>query len=122
MANLSLHPDRLFPAAKELRPIAQRLYAEIVDLPIISPHGHTDPRWFADNEKFSNATELLLTPDHYLFRMLYSQGIAMESLGVPRTDGGPAVRGIRRGGRRRSNPDVTAIHRPHPAPQHKGND
>ena len=87
MANLSLHPDRLFPAAKELRPIAQRLYAEIVDLPIISPHGHTDPRWFADNEKFSNATELLLTPDHYLFRMLHSQGVDLTKLGVPLADG-----------------------------------
>jgi glucuronate isomerase len=87
MAPLSLHPDRLFPASQELRPIARRLYAEIADLPIISPHGHTDPRWFADNEKFSNATELLLTPDHYLFRMLCSQGVDLRQLGVPLADG-----------------------------------
>ncbi len=51
------------------------------NLPIISPHGHTDPRWFADNDRFSNATELLLTPDHYLFRMLHSQGVDLTKAG-----------------------------------------
>lgn len=83
----SLHPDRLFPASSDVRPIARRLYSLVADLPIISPHGHTDPRWFADNEPFSNATELLLTPDHYLFRMLCSQGVDLDELGVPRADG-----------------------------------
>jgi glucuronate isomerase len=85
---LILHPDRLFPANPDIRAIARRLHASVENLPIISPHGHTDPEWFACNANFSNPTDLLLTPDHYLFRMLYSQGIAMESLGVrPRQHG-----------------------------------
>lgn len=84
---LSLDPDRLFSALPVQRDIARRLYDEVSELPIISPHGHTDPRWFAHNEPFSNATELLLTPDHYLFRMLFSQGIEFDHLGVPRADG-----------------------------------
>ena len=87
MATLTLHPDRLFPSSPDTRGIARRLYKEIADLPIISPHGHTDPRWFAENEPFSNATALLLMPDHYLFRMLCSQGIDLDDVGVPRADG-----------------------------------
>lgn len=84
---LELHPDRLFPPDPAMRDIARRLHAQVAGLPIISPHGHTDPRWFADNEPFTNATELLLAPDHYLFRMLFSQGIALSDLGVPRAGG-----------------------------------
>ncbi len=80
--SLRLHPDRLFPAEPGIRAIARELYSAIAKLPIISPHGHTDPAWFAYDKPFSNATDLLLTPDHYLFRMLYSQGINLESLGV----------------------------------------
>ncbi|WP_337880215.1 glucuronate isomerase [Rheinheimera sp.] len=87
MTVLSLHPDRLFAAEPQQRDIARRLYAEIKDLPIISPHGHTDPRWFADNQNWDNATSLLLLPDHYVFRMLYSQGISLEQLGIRRKDG-----------------------------------
>ncbi len=83
-----LHEDRLFPSDPAQRAVARRLYAEIKDLPIVSPHGHTDPRWFADNEAFENPSKLFVTPDHYVFRMLYSQGISLESLGVPRRDGG----------------------------------
>jgi glucuronate isomerase len=86
---IELHEDRLFPADPGTRDIARRLYANVRDLPIISPHGHTDPAWFADNENWSNATELLLTPDHYLFRMLYSQGVALEKLGVASRAGKP---------------------------------
>jgi len=84
---LELHADRLFPADPATRGIARRLYQLVRDLPILSPHGHTDPRWFATNEPFSNATELLLAPDHYLYRMLYSQGIALSDLGVPSREG-----------------------------------
>jgi glucuronate isomerase len=87
MVTQTLHPDRLFPSSSEVRPIARRLYSLVSDLPIISPHGHTDPRWFAENVAFTNATELLLTPDHYLFRMLCSQGIELDHLAVPRADG-----------------------------------
>ncbi|MCJ7815575.1 MAG: glucuronate isomerase [Xanthomonadales bacterium] len=89
MTSNLLDPDRLFPPDPAQRNIARGLYQGIKDLPIISPHGHTDPRWFAENQCFTDASSLLLIPDHYLFRMLYSQGIAMESLGVPRIDGGP---------------------------------
>jgi glucuronate isomerase len=80
--SLSLHPDRLLPVDSAVRDIARALYTQVKDLPIISPHGHTDPSWFANNECFGNATDLLLTPDHYLLRMLYSQGIPMEDLGI----------------------------------------
>jgi len=79
---LELHPDRLFSADPTVRAIARELYGAVKDLPIVSPHGHTDPRWFAYDEPFGNATDLLLVPDHYVFRMLYSQGIALEDLGV----------------------------------------
>ncbi len=81
-APLNLHPDRLLPAEPGLRAIARRLYATVRGLPILSPHGHTDPGWFADNRPFANPTELLLAPDHYLYRMLYSQGITLDSLGI----------------------------------------
>ncbi|MCW2351550.1 MULTISPECIES: glucuronate isomerase [unclassified Sphingobium] len=84
MSPLKLHPDRLFPADSTTRAIARDLYAQVAQLPIVSPHGHTDPRWFADNQAFTNAADLLLIPDHYLLRMLYSQGIPMEKLGVRR--------------------------------------
>nr|CAA6813783.1 MAG: Uronate isomerase (EC [uncultured Thiotrichaceae bacterium] len=82
------HPDRLFPTDPATRDLARALYAEISDLPIISPHGHCDPRWFAENKRFPNPAELFITPDHYVFRMLVSQGISMSDLGVPRVDGG----------------------------------
>jgi glucuronate isomerase len=75
-----LHPDRLFPANEKVRQIARQLYAQVYDAPIISPHGHTDPAWFAENRPFSDPVSLLITPDHYLLRMLYSQGVKMESL------------------------------------------
>jgi len=82
-----LNPDRLFPVQPDTRTIARRLYREVAELPIVSPHGHTDPAWFALDEAFPNAVDLLLTPDHYLVRMLYSQGVTMESLGIPTLDG-----------------------------------
>ncbi len=84
-----LDPDRLFPLDNRSRAIARQLYQGVADLPIISPHGHTDPRWFADNTAFANAAELFVIPDHYVFRMLVSQGIRLELLGIPRVDGGP---------------------------------
>jgi len=83
------HPDRLFPADPDTRSIARRLYAEVRGLPIISPHGHTDPSWYAENGPFPDPAKLLLIPDHYVFRMLYSQGVRMEDLGIPTVDGTP---------------------------------
>lgn len=88
---LALHEDRLFPPDPAQRAIARRLYAGVARLPIISPHGHTDPAWFAGNRPFANATELLLVPDHYVFRMLYSQGVPLDALGIPRRDGSRAA-------------------------------
>jgi glucuronate isomerase len=90
-AQLELHDDRLFPADPAVRGIARRLYATVRDLPIISPHGHTDPAWFASNAPFADAASLLLAPDHYLYRMLYSQGISLDRLGVPSREGPSAA-------------------------------
>ncbi|WP_419909592.1 glucuronate isomerase [Hoeflea sp.] len=77
------HPDRLFPPDPAIRDIARALYVSIRDLPIISPHGHTDPQWFAGNEKFKDPASLLVIPDHYVLRMLVSQGVSLDDLGVP---------------------------------------
>lgn len=87
MRPLHLHPDRLLPADPAIRTIARALYADVATLPIISPHGHTDPQWFAQNAPFANASELLLQPDHYVFRMLYSQGVPLEALGLTPVSG-----------------------------------
>jgi len=83
-----MNPDRLFPADPQSRDLARRLYEGVSDLPIISPHGHTDPRWYAENQPFPDPSALFVVPDHYVFRMLYSQGIRLEDLGIPRKDGG----------------------------------
>ena len=82
-----LDDDRLFDAEPKARGIARALYAGIKDLPLVSPHGHTEPRWYAENAKFPDPAQLLIVPDHYVFRMLFSQGIRLEDLGVPTTDG-----------------------------------
>jgi glucuronate isomerase len=86
--SLHLDDDRLFPPEPAMRAIARRLYRDVRNLPIVSPHGHTDPAWFAENENFSDPATLFIVPDHYVTRMLFSQGIALEELGVPRRDGG----------------------------------
>ncbi|MGP8173797.1 MAG: glucuronate isomerase [Terracidiphilus sp.] len=77
-----LHDDRLFPAEERTRAIARRLYAEIRGLPIVSPHGHTQAGWFARNQPFPDPVALFVQPDHYVFRMLYSQGITLEELEI----------------------------------------
>src|SRR5580692_2408497 len=77
-----VHKDRLFPADPTTRSVAQRLYSSVRSSPIVSPHGHTNPQWFAGNEPFANAAELFVVPDHYILRMLYSQGVALEQLGI----------------------------------------
>jgi glucuronate isomerase len=88
MIPLELHPDRLFPADPSTRDLARSLYATVRDLPIVSPHGHTDPQWYADDAPFADPSALFIVPDHYVFRMLYSQGVSLDALGVPRRDGG----------------------------------
>lgn len=82
-----LDKNRLFPADPAARAIAVKLYESVRDLPIISPHGHTEPRWFAENKPFPDPAALFIQPDHYIFRMLYSQGISLESIGIPQVDG-----------------------------------
>jgi glucuronate isomerase len=84
-----LNPDRYFSPVPAVRDIARALYARVADLPLVCPHGHVDPRMLAEDTRFPNPSALLVAPDHYLLRMLYSQGVSMESLGVPRLDGGP---------------------------------
>jgi glucuronate isomerase len=84
-----LDDDRLFPPEPGVRAIARDLYRAVRSLPIVSPHGHTDPRWFAEDAAFPDPAQLFVTPDHYVFRMLCSQGVPLEALGVPRADGGP---------------------------------
>jgi glucuronate isomerase len=86
---MALHPDRLFPPEPDVRAIARRLYEGVAGLPIISPHGHTDPRWYAEDAPFPDPATLFVKPDHYIFRMLYSQGVPLEALGVPSRDGTP---------------------------------
>ncbi|HEY1448314.1 MAG TPA: glucuronate isomerase [Caulobacteraceae bacterium] len=85
---LRLDPARFFPAEPRVRAIAQDLFAEIETLPIVSPHGHADPAWFASDASFDDAPGLIVIPDHYLLRMLASQGVGPERLGVRPLDGG----------------------------------
>jgi glucuronate isomerase len=85
-STLHLDPARFFPADSTVGQIAVRLFSRVEHLPIISPHGHTDPAWFATNAPFEDAVSLLLWPDHYLLRMLMSVGLTLESLGVRPND------------------------------------
>jgi glucuronate isomerase len=77
-----IEEDRLFPSEPSARKVAKKLYAQIRGLPIISPHGHTQAAWFAKNEPFPDPATLFVQPDHYIFRMLYSQGISLDELGI----------------------------------------
>jgi glucuronate isomerase len=85
-----LHQDRYFDPDPAIRRAARAIYDETRSLPLVCPHGHVDPRLFAANEPFPEPTALLIVPDHYIFRMLYSQGIPLEKLGVPAADGTPS--------------------------------
>jgi glucuronate isomerase len=77
-----IHEDRLFPAEAKTRAIAKALYAHVKALPIVSPHGHTQAGWFAKNEPFPDPAKLFVQPDHYVYRMLYSQGVSLEDLEI----------------------------------------
>ena len=84
-----LPKERYFDPDPAQRRIAGELYESVADLPLVCPHGHVDPRLLADEgATFGTPADLLIIPDHYVFRMLYSQGVPMEALGVARTDGG----------------------------------
>lgn len=82
MPQLVPHPDRLLPAGPGTREIARRLYAEVSGLPIISPHGHVPPEWLAQDIPFADPTTLLISPDHYVTRLLHSAGVDLAGLGV----------------------------------------
>ncbi|MBN1681468.1 MAG: glucuronate isomerase, partial [Anaerolineae bacterium] len=87
---LTLVDDRFLGPDPGQKAVAQQLYQPVASLPLICPHGHVDPRLFADPDyPFGTPVDLLLIPDHYVFRMLYSQGISLEQLGIPRVDGAP---------------------------------
>jgi len=88
-SKLILDDNRFFDSDPAIRKIARALYDGVKNLPIVSPHGHVDPKLFAENKPFPDPTALILIPDHYIFRMLYSQGIPLESLGIPTVDGSP---------------------------------
>jgi glucuronate isomerase len=82
-----LAPDRYFSPSPAVRSVARALHDEFASLPLVCPHGHVDPRLLALDEPFPDPTALIVIPDHYIVRMLYSQGVAMEALGIPRLDG-----------------------------------
>ncbi|MCA0293789.1 MAG: glucuronate isomerase [Actinobacteria bacterium] len=82
MARLELHPDRMLPADPGLRPLAREIYASVRELPIISPHGHVPAQWLAEDEPFTDPTSLLITPDHYVNRLLHANGVGLDALGV----------------------------------------
>jgi glucuronate isomerase len=86
---LHLHPDRFFGPDEQVIKIARELFDEIRYLPLVCPHGHVPPELLAEDNPFPEPTSLLITPDHYIFRMLYSQGIRLEDLGIPTIDGTP---------------------------------
>ena len=92
----TLHPDRFFDPDPSIRRVAREIYQETSQLPLICPHGHVDPRLLATNEPFPEPSALLIQPDHYLVRMLYSRGIPLEELGVSARDGRAVERDPRR--------------------------
>ncbi|HEU4723329.1 MAG TPA: glucuronate isomerase [Gemmatimonadaceae bacterium] len=87
----ALHADRFFDSDPAVRRAARAIYEGTVDLPLVCPHGHVDPSLLAEDRAFPEPSALLITPDHYLFRMLFSQGISLESLGVPARDPKTAI-------------------------------
>jgi glucuronate isomerase len=96
-SKIHLPDDRYFDPDPRQKEVAQHLYGKVANLPLICPHGHVDPRMFADpSYSLGTPAELLIIPDHYVFRMLYSQGIPMEKLGIPRRDGGEVERDHRK--------------------------
>jgi glucuronate isomerase len=82
VAALSLHEDRLLPSEPGVRAIARRLYEAVRDLPLISPHGHVDPRLLLNDEPFPDPATLFVTPDHYVTRLLHADGVPLDALGV----------------------------------------
>src|SRR5262245_61268457 len=78
-----MHHDRFFDPDPTVLRLARTIYEETTSLPIISPHGHVDARLLADDSPFPEPTALIVLPDHYILRMLYSVGVPLERLGIP---------------------------------------
>src|SRR5215213_11031845 len=89
--SFSLHPDRFFDSDPVVRRAAREVYEGTRGLPLVCPHGHVDPSLLSEDRAFPEPSALLITPDHYLFRMLFSQGVSLESLGVPARDPKTAI-------------------------------
>lgn len=87
----TLHPDRALPADPVTRPVAREIYRTTRDLPLVAMHGHVPVEWFADDASFADPAQLLVVPDHYLVRMLASQGAGIEQLGVTPVGGAADV-------------------------------
>jgi glucuronate isomerase len=81
-STLRLDPDRLLPAEPGERAIARRLYETVRELPLVSPHGHVDPRLLLDDQPFPDPAALFVTPDHYVTRLLHADGVGLDALGV----------------------------------------
>jgi len=77
-----LHADRLLPSDPGVRRLARALYEQVRSLPIVSPHGHCDAVALADDAPIADPAHELVVKDHYLLRMLYSQGVPLERLGA----------------------------------------
>ena len=89
-AKVTRSPDRCFSPEPAQRKLARELYDEVAALPLVCPHGHVPPDLLADPDAhFGSPAELLIIPDHYVLRLLYSQGVPLEQLGVPTLDGSP---------------------------------
>lgn len=76
------HPDRLLPPDPQVRAVARRIYEQVRDLPIVSPHGHVPARWLSEDQPFTDPTSLLISPDHYVTRLLHASGVPLDKLGV----------------------------------------
>src|SRR5687768_14831263 len=96
IALLCMHPDRFFDPEPSVRQVARELYEGTRNLPLICPHGHVDPALLAEDRPFPEPASLIVVPDHYIVRMLYSQGVPMEALGIPSHDGTPVERDPRK--------------------------
>ena len=91
-----MNPDRFFDSDPAIRRVARALYEETRALPIVSPHGHVDPRILAENAAFPEPASLIVQGDHYILRLLYAYGVPLEALGIGRRDGAPVESDRRR--------------------------
>jgi glucuronate isomerase len=89
---MQLDPDRLLPSDPATRRVARRLYEQVAELPIISPHGHVNPALLLDNQPFTDPAELFIAHDHYVTRLMHAAGLPLAELGLPdRTSAAPVA-------------------------------